>query len=608
MAKSKSTSLKLDDTTLSLSKRIWRSYLKDQIWLIAAAVFFMAIVAGSVGLQVKLVEPAFDEILVTGDDFWIWAAPLGFFLAAVIAGCSNFAQSYLMHRVGLKVVERIQNQMFSSILQADLLQIQSEGTSRQLSRFTTDMNFLREMVIKAFTGIGRDVLKIIVLSSLMFYQNWQMSLLAVVFFPISVIPVMRIGRRLRKISTSNQANQGQMTSVVDDALKGVRQVKSYNMYAYEEKRAGSAFRTIFKLVLKGAQTRALSYPILDTLAGSTLALVLFWGGLQVQAGETTVGGFMSFFTAIIMAYQPARGLANMNATLQEGLAAAKRAFDVIDNQPKIVNQPEATDLSITDGAIRLDSVRFEYEGDQPVLDGVTIEAKAGQTIALVGPSGGGKSTILNLIPRFYDVVSGEIRIDDRDTKTVTLESLRRQIGLVTQETLLFNDTVRANIAYGLEGASDDDVIAAAKAAAAHDFISALPEGYDTQVGEHGLKLSGGQRQRISIARAMLKNAPILLLDEATSALDTQSERQVQAALETLMQGRTSIVIAHRLSTVRHADVIYVLDKGRVVEQGNHDGLVAQNGLYAKLSSLQFNQEAGAGEISSAALQETVVEG
>ncbi len=549
----------------------------------------MVLVAVATAGQVYLVKPAFDELLNSGETVWIWLVPLGFVSAGILTGVSNMAQSLFMQRIGLRVVQRMQEEMFSTILRADLSYLQQSGTSRQLSRFTTDMYLLRDVVIKAFTGIGRDVLKIVFLSALMLYQNWQMALAALVFFPLCVFPIARIGRLLRKISTNSLSEQGQMTAVVDDALKGARQVKAYNMYEYEEARAGNAFEAVFRLAFKSARTRAFSYPILDTLVGVCMAAVLVWGGFQIKAGETSVGAFMSFFAAVLAAYQPARGLASMNATLQEGLAAARRCFTVIDYRPDIVDRPGATALSSVAGDVVLSNVGFSYDGEEQVLSDITLQVKPGETVALVGPSGGGKSTILNLVPRFYDVSAGDIRIEQTSVRDITLESLRSHIGIVSQETLLFNDTVRANIAYGRLNAGQEDIEEAARNAAAHDFIKDLPDGYETMVGEHGLRLSGGQRQRVAIARAMLKNAPILLLDEATSALDTESERIVQEALARLMKGRTTIVIAHRLSTVMHADRIYVLDKGRILEVGTHNELVEKGGLYAQLSKVQFER-------------------
>lgn len=580
-----------DVSTRGLAGRIWRDYIKGKWLALLVAIFFMMIAAATTGAQVWLIEPAFDQMANPDGSFWLWAAPIGIALAACIGGLANLGQTVLMHRIGLGVMLRMQQELLDALLRADLQDIQNEGTSKQLSRFITDMYLLRDMVIKAFTGIGRDVLKVAVLSGLMVYQNWQMSIAAIIFFPLSVYPIIRIGKRLRKISTNTQSEFGEMTAVVDDAVGGARQVKSYNRYDYEKERAKFRFDRIFKLTIKAATVRSLSYPILDTLGGVTIAAVFIFGALQVRAGEASVGSLVSFITAVMMAYQPVRGLANLNATLQEGLAAARRVFDVIDYRPSIQDKPDARSMTEIEGAVEIKDVCFNY-GDAQVLDTVSIHASPGETVALVGPSGGGKSTLLNLIPRFYDVVDGQVMIDGVDIRDMTQHSLRDSIAIVAQDTLLFNDTIYANIAYGRLEASREEIEEAARIAAAHDFIQELPQGYDSLAGENGDNLSGGQRQRIAIARAVLKGAPILLLDEATSALDVESERQVQEALTRLSEGRTVFVIAHRLSTVVHADRIYVLDKGKVVESGTHETLSHNQGLYASLAQRGFTQKTG----------------
>ncbi len=362
------------------------------------------------------------------------------------------------------------------------------------------------------------------------------------------------------------------------------------MEEYEKRRAASLFERIYRLIDRATRTRARAGPIIEALGGAAIALVIFYGGHQVIVGASTPGAFFSFITALLLAYQPAKSLANLNASLQEGLAAAQRVFEVLDLEPAIRDAPDARPLRIRGGEVRFEEVRFGYQPGTVALDGISLIVPAGSTVALVGPSGAGKSTLLNLLPRFYDAASGRILIDGQEIGTVTLASLRAAVALVSQEVSLFDDTVRANIAYGRFGASEADIEAAATAAAADAFIRELPQGYETPVGEHGVRLSGGQRQRIAIARAMLKDAPILLLDEATSALDTESERHVQAALRGLMRGRTTIVIAHRLSTVIGADLICVMDRGRIVETGKHAQLLAHNGLYARLYRTQFAAE------------------
>ena len=399
---------------------------------------------------------------------------------------------------------------------------------------------------------------------------------------------------MRRVVVDTQSEIGDFSSLLSETFQGARHVKAYSMEAYESERARSIIERIFKLYMKGARTRALASPIMEALGGVAIALVIFYGGGQVVAGKQEPGAFFAFVTALLLAYRPLKSIANLNTVMQEGLGAAQRVFAVLDERADIVEAEDAVPLKVGEGAVRFNSVRFAYGEDAAVLDGIALDVPGGQTVALVGPSGAGKSTLLNLVARFFDVDGGAVTIDGQDLRIVTLASLRGAIALVSQEITLFNDTIRANIAYGVSGEADDAAIeAAARAAAAHEFIAALPAGYDTVVGEHGVKLSGGQRQRVAIARAMLKDAPILLLDEATASLDVESERQVQDALERLQQGRTTVVVAHRLSTIRDADVICVIDQGRLVEQGRHDELYAQGGLYARLYDLQ-GHEGGSG--------------
>ncbi|MDD9913217.1 MAG: ABC transporter ATP-binding protein [Rhodospirillaceae bacterium] len=589
MAEDKRTrkKLRLDAPTRQLAGRIWRDYVRHHKVAILLAIVCMVIVAASAGGQARLIEPALDKVLVTGDERLVWIIPLAFLAISIIKGFGSYGQTVLMNRVGLRVVTTLQSEMFDRIVRADLAYLHGDATGKLISRFTNDVNFLREAVIKTVTGSVRDLLTVVVLVGVMFYTHWVLATMAFIVFPVSVFPVIYLGRRLRRVSAETQAELGVLTALLDDVFKGVRQVKAYGMENHEQRRADGMFESIFRFILKAARVRARSYPIMETLGGLAIAGVLFYGGYQVLHGETTVGKLIAFLTALVMAFQPMRSLASLNASLQEGLAAAQRIFTMIDYRPAIVDSPDSGPLKIEEGAIRYDDVTFSYGDGIPALRGVTIEARPGQKIALVGPSGAGKSTVLNLLPRFHDVSGGTVSIDDQDVRAVTIESLRRSIALVSQETGLFNTSVRDNIAYGDPTADDDAIVEAAKSAAAHDFISELPQGYDTIIGEAGLRLSGGQRQRLSIARAMLRDAPILLLDEATSSLDTQSERLVQEALKRLMVGRTTLVIAHRLSTVIDADRIYVLDGGQVVEQGSHNELLARNGLYAELSRMQL---------------------
>ncbi len=567
-------------------KRIWRNYMRQHLGKIMLAFVFMVIVGLSTGATAYLLEPTLDEIFINKRKDLIWFIMVSYSLVFMVKGTASFIQTILLSKVSLNCVRMMQEEMYESLLISDLQFMHNEGTAKQLSRFTTDVIKLRQGMEQVLTG-GKDTFTIIALIGLMFYTNWQLSIAAFIFFPLAIFPIKRIGKRLRKVSKENQQEIAQMTSVLDDSLKNLRQSKAYNQQDYELKRGIKVFDKSLLLFYKAIRTRALSAPILDSLNGITMAIVIGWGGFIIIRGDMSVGAFMTFFAAAGLAYQPVRSLSNLWASVQEAMAAAERIFYIIDTKPEISDKPDAEILTSHDGNVSINNVSFAYnKGEEQILTNLNIEASSGQTVALVGPSGAGKSTVLNLIPRFYDVSKGSVSIDGHDIRDVTLHSLRDKLGLVSQETGLFNDTIRANILYGRPDAPEDDVIRAAKSASAHDFILDLPDGYDTMVGEMGIKLSGGQRQRISIARAMLKNAPILLLDEATSALDTESERNVQSALETLMKGRTTIVIAHRLSTIINADKIYVMDKGRVIEEGSHQELLALNGLYSNLHSLQ----------------------
>jgi subfamily B ATP-binding cassette protein MsbA len=389
---------------------------------------------------------------------------------------------------------------------------------------------------------------------------------------------------MRKLSTSALDELGRFTARLSEAFQGARHVKAYNMEAFEAKRTDKIIENVFSLIFKALRTRAAASPIMETLGGLFIALVVLYGGWQVIDESLTPGEFFAFITAMLLAYQPLKALANLNTNLQEGLAAAQRVFDILDIHPKIKSSTTAQKITIKGGEIVFKNVSFSYSDQEITLEDISLNIPAGKTIALVGPSGSGKSTILNMIPRFYDCIEGKISIDGINVKEVELSSLRNAIGLVSQETVLFDDTVKANILYGCHTATDLDILTAAKNAGAHKFISDLPNGYDTLIGEHGTKLSGGQRQRLSIARAMLKDAPILLLDEATSALDPETESQIQMSLRKLMKNRTTLIIAHRLVTIQEADIIYFIKDGRVIESGNHNNLLKHGGFYADLYS------------------------
>ncbi len=576
------------NSTGALISRLGRESIRPYVGWIMFALVCMALVAGATALSAYLMKPVINDVFVGKDRGLLLPISAAVILTFAVKGLANYGQAVLMSFVGLRIVTDTQHRLYAHLMQLELGFFHDSPTGNLLSRFTIDINMMRNAVSNALTGFGKDFLTLIFLVGVMFWQDWMLALIAFVVFPIAVFPIVRLGRRMRKVTVNTQEEMGQFTTLLEQTFQGARVVKAYGMEEYEKGRVRTIAERIFNLVFKAARTRSLASPIMETLGGLAVALVIFYGGLRVIDNSMDPGSFFSFITALLLAYEPMKRLANLNASLQEGLAGAQRLFVLLDREPHIQEMPDAHELEITGGALHLDQVKFSYVSDQPALDNVTIDVPAGKTVALVGPSGAGKSTILNLIPRFYDIDGGKISIDDSDITKLTFASLRGAVALVSQDVTLFDDTIRANIAYGRPEASEEQIIEAAKNAAAHDFIVEMPDGYDTYVGERGTKVSGGQRQRLAIARAMLKNAPILLLDEATSALDTDSERRIQEALKKLMQGRTTLVIAHRLSTVMDADLIHVIDQGKLTESGSHDELMALDGLYAKLYALQFS--------------------
>ena len=578
-------------STASLMIRLVRDYIRPYIGWIASAVFFMVIVSAATGMSAWLMEPIVDDVFIAKDKDTLWLVGMAVFATFAIKGVANYAQAALISRVGLKIIADAQSRLFAHLERMDLGFFHANPTGTLISRFTVDVGQMRAIVSNVLTSLGKDLMSLIALVGVMFYQNWQLAFIAIFVFPIAILPVSRLGKRIRKVTANTQVESGLFMTLLEQTFQGIRVVKAYGMEAYEKSRMDELIEKLFALSFKSARIRALASPIMESLGGVAVAIVIIYGGQQVIDGVNSPGAFFSFITALLMAYEPMKRLANLNANMQEGLAGAQRLFDVLDTEPVILDKPDAQVLSDIQGKIALNDVNFSYAPDIPALSNVTLEVPAGKRVALVGPSGAGKSTILNLIPRFYDINEGSVSIDGIDVRDVTMASLHQNIALVSQEIMLFDDTVRANIAYGRAGASDQEIEAAASNAAAHEFIMKLPEGYDTRVGEQGVKLSGGQRQRLAIARAMLKNAPILLLDEATSALDTESERQVQTALDQLMSGRTTLVIAHRLSTVVDADVIYVIEGGRISQSGSHTALLEEGGPYAKLYALQFASNA-----------------
>lgn len=550
----------------------------------------MALSAAATAGLAELMRPIIDDVFKSENVQslrWVSVIVLGVFF---LKGIAAYGESIVMNYIGQKIIATIQVGLLSHLVHADLAFFHNNATGTLVSRCTNDINLMKGVVSNTLTSLGKDLLMVIFLVASMFNNDWVLASITFFVFPIAVYPIVRIGKKMRKVSTHTQEHTGSFLALLSEIFHGARLVKASNMEKYESDRAYKTIHLLFKLSLKSNRIRSLSSPIMETLGGVAIVVVIFYGGYQVIQGTNTAGAFFSFITALLLAYEPMKRLANLNANLQEGLSAAKRVFDLMDIQPSIKDNQDARNLIVTKGQIGLDNVSFGYNPKNPVLRNINLHIPAGKKIALVGQSGSGKSTLLNLIPRFYEVTKGKILIDDIPITNFTLHSLRSNISLVSQEVILFNDSIKANILYGKPNATDAEVIAAAKDAAAHSFITKLPHGYDTVIGEAGIKLSGGQRQRISIARALLKNAPILLLDEATSALDTNSERHVQKALDHLMKGRTCLIIAHRLSTVKNADKIIVMDNGKIMEEGTHDILLQLKGFYAQLCQWQLVED------------------
>ncbi len=550
------------------------------------ALLCMMVVGSATALSAYLVRPALDGIFVQKDYNmlkWISAAVVVIY---IFKGACSYGHTVLMNYIGLRVIADLRNRLYEKIQEQSLSFFTKNPTGILMARITNDVNSVHGAVSEAITSLMKDSFTLIGLVFVIFYQDWKLALIASVVFPLIIYPIATFGRKMRRIARSTQVTIGSLTSLLQETISGTRIVKAFGMEEYENKRFARENENLFKLFLKSVSVSAVSSPFMEFLGGLGIAAIVFYGGYQVVNGISTPGRFFSFLTALIMLYEPVKRLTNVNNTIQQGIAGAERVFSIIDLVPEIRDKEGAVELPRISEGIEIRNVIFRYE-EAAVLKNINLSIRAGEVIAFVGMSGGGKTTLVNLIPRFYDIAEGSISIDGSDIRDVTIKSLRGQIGIVTQQTILFNDTVRNNIAYGDIDKSEDDIILAAKAANAHGFIMNLPQGYDTVIGEQGAKLSGGERQRISIARALLKDAPILILDEATSSLDTEAEIEVQDALETLMKGRTTFVIAHRLSTIRNADRIVVLVDGEIVEIGNHESLLEAKGEYYRLHSMQF---------------------
>ncbi len=572
-----------------LYKRLF-VYIKPYLGLISFSLLLALLVSAADGTLAWMVKPIMDDIFVNKNAELLRLIPLGLLLLYLVKGVSRFGQSYLMRSVGQRVIMQLRNKLYEHIQLMSLSFFHRTPSAVLMSRITNDVTKLARISSQVIADFFRQIFTVIVLLGVVFYREWRLALIYCLVLPVVIWPIKAIGKRLRKVSRRDQEKLAELNIILQESFTGTKIVKAFGMEDYESQRFNHENQKLYKIKMKGVAADELLSPLMEFLGAIGLAVVIWYGGMQVIRDNTTTGTFFSFIAAVAMLYAPIRKLSKMHNVFQDSMAATERVFDILDTPLEITDKESAIELPPFNQHIEFKGVYFSYNGHDSVLKDINLTIKKGQLVALVGLSGAGKSTLADMIPRFYDVTAGALLIDGYDVRDVKLKSLRSQIGMVTQETILFNDTVTNNIAYGGLDASPAEIIQAAKSAYAHDFIIEMPQGYDTVIGERGVKISGGQRKRITIARAILKDPGILILDEATSELDSESEKLVQQALEKLMHGRTTLVIAHRLSTIMHADLIVAIDNGRIAQQGTHRELMKMGGVYRRLYDLQFRKQ------------------
>jgi ATP-binding cassette, subfamily B, bacterial MsbA len=580
----------LSSETKIILKRLFKEFIKPYSNKLIFAATAMVFVALSNAFHAWLVKPALDDIFVHLDRKMLVIIPLAMILVGVIKAIATYFQNFYMKFVGQRIITDMQAKLYSHLIYSDLSYLHQFSTGKIISRFSNDIITMRTSLSNVLTGIAKELLTVIFLIIVMFGLNWQLAILIFVVFPLAIYPIIRMGKRMRKISLSTQEKLGHYTTQLDETFKAIREVKSYHAEEHEINKSSNILNNIFNLYVRAIKTESLSSPIIEIISSLAIAGVIWYGGHEVIAGHTSPGSFIAFIGAFVAAYRPLKSLAELNNNLQEGLAAAKRLFDVLDVNPEIKNHQGAKNLKITKAEIKFNNIGFKYRKTS-LFDKLSFNVESGKIISFVGSSGSGKTTIANLLMRFYDIEKGEILIDSQNIQNVTLNSLRKQITMVGQEVLLFDDTIEANISYGKLGATKQEIISAAKAAAADSFISDLPEGYDTLIGQNDFKLSGGQKQRLAIARAILKNSSIFIFDEATSALDSISEQLIQKSITNLKEKNKSIlIIAHRLSSIINSDLIYVLDKGKIIASGTHNELLKTSPYYKELYAKSVSGE------------------
>jgi subfamily B ATP-binding cassette protein MsbA len=570
---------------MKLYRRLLR-YLLPYLRRFLYALFFMCVVAATTAGAALLVRNVLDDIFISRDEKMLWILPGAIIVLYLVKGWATYVQSYAMKKIGQAVVRDLRGELFAHLQRLSLAYFHRHSTGSIISRFVNDILLVQESVTMALASLLRDTVTIAALIGVIFYRDWRLATIAVFFLPLAVYPLTRFGRTSRRVGKKSQKKVGVLSTILHENVTGAKVVRAFNLQDYEKNRFDGQNQRLYDLYVKMKRIEALSPAVMEGLGSFGVAGVVLFGGYQVIHGDMTPGTFFSFMTALLLLYAPIKRLASVNTRIQEALAAAERIFSLLDTEPEADDAPGGAVLPPIREEVRFRNVTFRYDRDQ-VLSGIDFTVRLGEKVAIVGSSGAGKSTLVNLIPRFYDPSEGAVLLDGRDIREYSLASLRSRIGLVTQETILFNETILSNIAQGNLSATREEIEDAARAAHAHDFISALPQGYETVVGERGLMISGGERQRVCIARAILKNAPILILDEATSALDSQSEKIVQEALANLLQGKTAFIIAHSFGTVIQADRILLLDGGEIVQEGRHRDLLEKSPLYRKLYELQF---------------------
>ncbi|MDP1768216.1 MAG: lipid A export permease/ATP-binding protein MsbA [Nitrospirota bacterium] len=563
-------------------------YLKPYRVRLGAAFACSGMVAAFSGAYAWLVKPVLDEIFINKNESLLLVLPLALFTVSVLKSAFNYGQNYLMNYVGNQVITDIRQELFGKLIRLPISYHDVNTSGRLVSRVVNDVSLMANAVAGVLKDIFQQGLTFLAMMGVIFYQNWRLAGLSVIVIPLAVFTMVRMGKRLRALAASGQERMGDMASTLQETLSGIRMVKAYGREETEETRFQQSNRAFLSTTMKAIQVSSLGSSHMEVIGVVGVAAIIWYGGFLVINGSMTPGEFFSFLTAMFMAYTPLRRLSGSNNSIQQALAAAERVFDVLDLKTEQDAERGRLELPRVAQAVTFEGVTFLYESQAvPALNDINLTIRAGEMVALVGSSGSGKTTLVNLIPRFYEPTAGRVLIDGVDIQSYSLRSLRSQMGMVSQDVVLFDDSIRNNIAFGRQDATDEEIVQAARSAYAHDFVERLPQGYQTVVGEKGVKLSGGERQRLAIARAILRDPPLLILDEATSALDTESERVVQLALTNLMKNRTTVVIAHRLSTIQRADRIMVLAKGSIVEVGTHDELLRSGGQYQRLHAMQF---------------------